>query len=285
MSRELGGHEGVAEARADAPPVDRRGFLARGTAVATGAILAPVDLLVAERRHTVRARRVTAPLHSDDPESAAIRQRIRAPQFPSRVVRITDFGAVGDGRADCREAFARAIARCNAEGGGRVVVPAGTWWTEGPIHLKSNIELKLEEGATIRFPPDADRYLPLVLTRWEGTELFNYSPQIYAYQATNVAITGTGTIDGNAGESFALWKPQQGDAQNRLRQMGIDGVPVHERVFGQGHWLRPSMIQLLGCRNVLVENVRIVGAPFWVVHPVYSQNIIARGLRIESRHP
>src|SRR5688500_11914387 len=117
MSRGLGGHEGFAEARADAPPVDRRGFLARGTAVATGVILAPVDLLAAEHRHTDVARQVTAPLHSDDPEIAAILQRIRAPQFPSRVVRITDFGAVGDGRADCRAAFARPIARCNAEGG------------------------------------------------------------------------------------------------------------------------------------------------------------------------
>ena len=265
--------------------VDRRQFLARGAVAAAGIALAPADRLAAGRGLPHSSAPVASHLHSDDPEIAAILQRIRPPQFPARVVRITQFGAVGDGRADCRQAFARAIARCNAEGGGRVVVPAGTWWTEGPIHLKSNIDLHLEEGATIRFTPDADRYLPLVLTRWEGTELFNYSPQVYAYQATNVAITGTGTIDGNAGESFAQWKPQQGDAQNRLRQMGIDGVPVQERLFGQGHWLRPSMIQFLGCRNVLVENLRIVGAPFWVVHPVYSQNVIARGLRIETRYP
>ena len=258
----------------------RRAFIARGSTAVLGAAALPPGLLAGVAPPGVRHAS-----GSDDPEIAAILRRVRPPQFPPRVVRVTEFGAVGDGRADCRAAFARAIARCNAEGGGRVVVPAGTWWTEGPIHLKSNIELHLEEGATIRFTPDADRYLPLVLTRWEGTELFNYSPQIYAWQATNVAITGTGTIDGNAGESFAQWKPHQVDAQNRLRQMGIDGVPVQERVFGQGHWLRPSMIQFLGCRNVLVENVRITGAPFWVVHPVYSQNVIARGLRIESRYP
>lgn len=271
--------------------VKRRDFVSLTAAAAAGLLVAPGCALggpttAGPGRLTPRddAASVVG-TGSGDPEIAAILRRIRPPEFPSRTVRITEFGAVGDGRSDCREAFARAIARCNSEGGGRVVVPAGTWWSEGPIHLKSNIELHLEAGATIRFTPDADRYLPLVLTRWEGTELFNYSPQIYAYQATNVAITGTGTIDGNAGESFAQWKPHQGDAQNRLRQMGIDGIPVHERRFGQGHFLRPTMIQFLGCRNVLVENVRIIGAPFWVVHPVYSQNVIARGLRIESRYP
>ena len=80
------------------------------------------------------------------------------------------------------------------------------------------------------------------------------------------------------------WKPDQKKAQNLLRQMGADGVPVHQRIFGEGHWLRPGMIQFFGCRNVLVEGLTILDAPFWVVHPVYSQNVIVRGIRIDSHN-
>ncbi|NOZ62561.1 MAG: glycoside hydrolase family 28 protein, partial [Calditrichaeota bacterium] len=84
----------------------------------------------------------------------------------------------------------KAIDRCNQEGGGKVIVPPGVYYLNGPIHLKSNVHLYLSEGARLEFSQKPEDYLPLVLTRWEGTELFNYSPFIYAYQATNVAITG-----------------------------------------------------------------------------------------------
>ncbi|HEX8429829.1 MAG TPA: glycoside hydrolase family 28 protein [Longimicrobium sp.] len=214
----------------------------------------------------------------------AILARIRPPVIPRRDFVVTAYGARGDGRTDARPAIMAAIGAANAAGGGRVVLPAGTWWSEGPVHLKSNVELHVSEGATLRFTPDPERYLPLVLTRWEGTELYNYSPLIYAYQANNVAITGRGTIDGNSKTTFATWKPQQEPAQMRLREMGGNGTPVHGRVFGPGHWLRPTMIQFMGCRNVLVEGLTIVDSPFWTVHPTYCQNVIARDLRINSRN-
>lgn len=257
--------------------VSRRDFLARSSLGLIAAAAWP------SRAHAALARRHEEGL--PDPaweEVDRILARIRPPTFADREYRLPSFGARGDGRSDAREAFARAIDRCAAEGGGRVVVPPGTWWVEGPIHLKSNVHLVVEEGATIRFTPDPARYLPMVLTRWEGTELFNYSPLIYAYQAHNVAITGRGTIDGNSKETFATWKPSQTEAQLRLRQMGSDRVPVHQRVFGEGHWLRPSMIQLYGCRNVQVEGVTILDSPFWILHPVHCQNVIARDLRMDS---
>jgi polygalacturonase len=221
----------------------------------------------------------------DARDLAAILARIRPPTFPARVVAITDHGAVGDGRTDCRAAFATAIAACNAAGGGRVLVPAGTWLSNGPIHLKSRVELHLADGATVRFGADPAHYLPLVLTRWEGTECINYSPLVYAYQATRVAITGRGTLDGNGAALFAGWRARQDADVDRLRQMGIDGVPVHERVFGPGHFLRPGMVQLWGCRDVLLEDFAVVDSPFWSVHPVYCQTVTARGLRITSHNP
>jgi len=141
------------------------------------------------------------------------------------------------------------------------------------------------QGARIKFSGKAEHFLPVVLTRWEGTELYNYSPLIYAYQATNIAITGKGTIDGNAKEEFAHWKPQQKPAQDMLRQMGNDCVPVNERVFGTGHWLRPSMIQPFGCKNVLIDGITLIDSPFWVIHPTYCMNVTVRNVRIESWNP
>jgi len=224
-------------------------------------------------------------LYSGWDRAEAILDRIQEPLFPDRDYFITHYGATGEGQADCREAFATAINTCNSEGGGRVVVPAGTYLCNGPIHLKSNVHLYLEEGATIKFGADPEFYLPVVLTKWEGTELFNYSPLIYAYQATNIAMTGKGIIDGSATTGFATWKPQQKEAQNRLRQMGNDGVPVNERIFGEGHYLRPSMVQPFGCKNVLIDGVTILDSPFWVIHPVFCINVIVRNVTVNSWNP
>jgi polygalacturonase len=198
---------------------------------------------------------------------------------------VTDHGAVGDGATDARPAFMRAIAACNAAGGGRVVVPAGRWQMNGPLHLTSGVDLHLEDGAHVRFSTEPSHYRPLVLTRWEGTECYNYSPLVYAYQATDVAITGRGTLDGNGAAGFATWHPKQAADVDRLRQMGIDGVPVHERVFGPGHFLRPGMIQLFGCKNVLLDGFTLVDATFWGVHPVFCQNVTMRHVTVRSRNP
>jgi polygalacturonase len=208
--------------------------------------------------------------------------RIQEPVFRDAQYNVVRFGAVGDGATDCLPAFKACVTKCNKEGGGTVQVPEGTWLLEGPLHLLSNVQLHISDGATLMFTDDTEKYLPQVLTRWEGTELYNYSPLIYAYQATNVAISGGGTIDGNASEGFARWKPDQRAAQQRLRQMGNDGVPVHQRVFGPGDYLRPSMIQFFGCSNVLVSGITIIDAPFWVIHPVYSDNVIVRGVTVNS---
>ncbi|MBD0372695.1 MAG: glycoside hydrolase family 28 protein [Pyrinomonadaceae bacterium] len=222
----------------------------------------------------------------------AILARIRPPRFPARDFRITDYGARAGGQADSTEAIRKAIDACNRAGGGRVVVPAGVFLT-GAIHLKSNVNLHVSEGATLKFSTDPAKYLPAVFTRWEGTELMNYSPLIYAFEQENIAITGRGTLDGSASdENWWRWARRNGTdpapAANdirQLREMGNRGVPVRERVFGAGHYLRPPFIQPYRSRNILIENVRIINSPFWEIHPVLSSNITVRGVQIYSHGP
>jgi polygalacturonase len=222
--------------------------------------------------------------------------RIRPPTFAPRDFPVTSFGAVGDGSTLNTEAFRRAIDACSTAGGGRVVVPAGRFLT-GPVHLKSNVNLHVARGATLAFSRDASHYLPPVLTRWEGTELMSYSAFIYALDQENIAVTGEGTLDGQS-DVTAWWpwngspryggKPGQGNqraARTRLMEMGEAGVPVAERVFGEGSFLRPNFVQPYRCRNVLIEGVTIVNSPMWELNPVLCQNVTVRGVRISSHGP
>lgn len=230
---------------------------------------------------------------------ATILQDIQAPAFPEKDFVITDFGAVADGTTDCLPVLKRAIEQCSAAGGGRVVVPAGTFLANGPIHLKSNVNLHISAGATVKFSTNPKDYLPLVLTRWEGMECMNYSPLIYAYGQENIAITGTGTLDGQAsndnwwpwcGKDTYGWEkrtPSQRDSLNRpeLSRMNTAEVPAGERVFGEGHYLRPNFIQPYNCKNILIEGVTIRNSPMWVIHPVLSENITIQKVKVISHGP
>ncbi len=225
--------------------------------------------------------------------------RIRPPVFPDRDFALEDFGGDPRGVADSSEAFRQAIAACHAAGGGRVLVRSGDWLT-GPIHLRSNVNLHLQKGALVRFKTDPRAYLPLVFTRWEGVELMNYSPFVYAFEQENIAITGEGTFDGQCSrEHWWTWKgrwkqnqhgwregmPDQRKARAILFQMAEDRTPVAERLFGEGHYLRPSFIQPYRCRNVLIEGVSLRRSPMWQVHPVLCTNVTIRKLNIDSHGP
>jgi polygalacturonase len=219
----------------------------------------------------------------------AILAAITWPVFPDREVLITAHGAVAGG--DASVAIAAAIAACHAAGGGRVVVPAGEWIT-GPVRLLSNVELHLHAGATLRFDPDPARYLPVVLTRFEGMEFMNYSPLIVALDAENIAVTGKGTLDGGASaEAWWPWKgksgttPNQKAGRNRLVQQVADGVPVAERVYGDGFYLRPNFLQPQRCTGVLIEGVTITNAPMWVIHPLLCTNVTIRGVTVKTLGP
>jgi polygalacturonase len=224
-----------------------------------------------------------------------ILSRIVPPTFPARDFPVTRFGAVGDGKADCTTAFRDAIAACQSAGGGRVVVPEGSFLT-GAIRLKSGVNLHLATpGSVITFSRDPRQYLPVVFTRWEGVECMNYSALIYAYDERNIAVTGPGTLDGQASDAY--WWPWKGTsakdpaaknqnaARARLIDMGARGVPVVERVFGEGGFLRPNFIQPYRCQNVLIEGVKIRNSPMWEIHPVLCANVTVRGVDILSHGP
>jgi len=219
--------------------------------------------------------------------TAEILARIKAPQFPERDFSITDFGATVD--ADCSAAISKAIAACNAAGGGRVIVPKGVWLT-GPVTLKSHVNLRISDGATLRFIPAPEKYMPVVLTRFEGIECMNFSPLLYAYGQEDIAVTGTGTLDGAASlENWWAWcaktsgkETMQTADRRQLDQEGSAGTPVEQRVFGLGHFLRPNFIQPYKCANVLIEGVTIINSPMWEIHPVLSTNVTVRGVKIRS---
>ncbi|MCB6463188.1 glycoside hydrolase family 28 protein [Phocaeicola dorei] len=109
------------------------------------------------------------------------------------------------------------------------------------------------------------------------------TPFIYGYQLENVSIIGKGVIDGNAGTTFATWKSKQKIGQQLSREMNHKEVPVAERNFGEGYWLRPHLVQFFDCKNITIEDVFITNAPFWCIHLLKSENIICRGIRYDAK--
>ncbi len=225
--------------------------------------------------------------------AAVIAGKVRPPRFPDRTFSIVDAGAVTGDVAATTAAFAQAIDACSRAGGGRVLAPPGTW-TTGAIRLRSGVELHVMQGATIVFSTDPARY-PLVATRWEGVELINYAPLIFADGERDVAITGQGVLDGqgaawwswSSGRQFG-WRPglpNQHPARSALFRMAEEGVPVAQRIFGDGHYLRPMMVQFQNCANVLVEGVTLRDSPCWTIHPVLCRNVAVRGVTVVGHGP
>jgi polygalacturonase len=204
---------------------------------------------------------------------------INQPVFPSPVCNISDYGAIGDGKTKNTTAFANAIEDCFEKGGGQILVPPGKWLT-GPIHFKSNINLYLDKNAEILFSTDFNDYLPVVFSRFEGIEYYNYSPPIYANNCRNIGITGEGTLNG---QGQAWWKMDILKSIDEIYAMGESNTPVSERVFGtEEAGLRPSFIQFVNCKNILLENVSIKNGPMWTIHPIYSSDIIIRGITVNT---
>ena len=231
-------------------------------------------------------------------EADKIIESIKPLEFQDQTFNILDFGAVSDTTTLNTQAITKAIDSCSKSGGGKVIIPSGKFLT-GPIVLKSNVNLHLEEGAYVLFSTNKQDYLPVVHTSYEGQELMNYSPLIYAYKQKNIAVTGKGTFDGQANNSnwwpwcgkdvygFQEGMPKQGDDHNlpRLWEMSNTNVPVSERIFGDGHQLRPQFIQPFECENVLIQGVTFTNAPFWVIHPIKCNYVRVEGVTVKSHGP
>jgi polygalacturonase len=225
-----------------------------------------------------------------------ILEYIIEPSFPEKNYNITSYGAVGDGLTDCTRAFKKAIDECSKNGGGMVLVPEGIFLT-GPIHLKNNVNLNITENAVVKFSGDKNKYLPVVFTRWEGVECMNYSPLIYAYEQENIAITGKGILDGQGsngnwwswkGNKEYGWKddlPNQKKDRGELFEMTEKNIPPEERIFGDGHYLRPNFVQLYRCKNILIEGVIFKNSPMWFIHPVLCENVTVKNITVEGLGP
>lgn len=203
------------------------------------------------------------------------------PSFPDRTFDIRAYGASEAAAAGemITDAVHRAIEAAHAAGGGMVMVPAGEWLS-GPIHLMSNINLHIAEGATLRFSTDRDDYLPVVRQRHEGVEALNYSPMIYANGVKNVALTGRGVLDAQ-GQPWWDWYRQYGPPPRVIASR----VPLSRRDFGKGsgmEGMRPNFVVFLDAENVLVEGVTLNDSPMWNVHLIYTKNAIVRDITINS---
>ena len=211
------------------------------------------------------------------------------PSFNALTVNILDFGAVADNEADVSKAINDAILHVSENGGGKVVVPAGTYFSK-PITMQSNVNLYMEKGARINFTDKIEDFLPAVFTRIEGVRCYSLRPLIYGVNLENVAITGEGVFNG----SGQIWweRDEQknlngarasGAASIDLLKMAADGVPVEERVFDTVEsGMRPYFLHLLYCKNILIEGVRFINSPFWCVAPTFSENIIIRNISFMS---
>jgi len=235
-------------------------------------------------------------------QAGKVLKSIKEPKFPDRQFSIRDFGAQEGVEDYSNTAINQAILECNKQGGGKVIVPAGNFFT-GPIELKSNVCLHLEEGAVLKFSTNPDDYLPVVLSRWEGWDCYNLKPLIYAYKQENIAITGKGILDGQAssdnwwpwkgrkeygwkeGMLSQEWNGSKEAGRNRLARMEAGEVPVEERIMSIEDCLRPPFFQPYLCKNVLVQGVTINRSPFWLLHPLLCENVVIRGVTMDSHGP
>lgn len=215
--------------------------------------------------------------------AAGVTTQPALPQIPNRSFNVADFGAKPDGTTKNSDAIRRAIAAAEQAGGGTVRFGKGTYLT-GAVELRSKVALHLEKDATLLFSSDHADY-PVVLTRWEGTECMNYAGLLYARDASDIAITGEGTIDGQ-GPAWWDWRRHAAPTLKRLRELGDTTDDPRSRVFGTPEaGLRPTLFEPVNCRRILLEGVTFTNSPFWTIHPIYCSDVTARDLKVLGTGP
>lgn len=234
--------------------------------------------------------------------------QLTMPKFNDKEFLITDFGAIGNGKFVNTEAINSAITKCNAEGGGRVIVPRGIWFC-GPIILKSNVELHLEDGAVILFSPNYDDY-KLIYTNWEGFFTYRCISPIYAKDCENIAITGKGVLDGNGG----AWRPVK---KFKMTERAWDSLVKSGGVVVEGKediwwptemameanreiipnpkilkdeelckkyrdYLRPVLVNFTKCKNILLDGPTFQNSPAWCLHPWLCENLLIQNVSVRN---
>lgn len=234
---------------------------------------------------------------------------ISPPEFPDLSIDITDYRAVGDGQTVNTEAFAKAINELSEKGGGTLLIPEGIWLT-GPIVLKSNINIHTENGALVLFTKNYDDY-PLVKTSFEGLETVRCQSPISARGVKNIAFTGEGVFDGSGEYWQAVHKRQLSpDQWNEKISSGRGIVDTQTETWYPSEsyrtalkmselnvvkkfktfeefetikeFLRPVMVSLVNCENVLLDGPTFQNSPAWCIHPLMSKNIFVRNVTVRN---
>lgn len=204
---------------------------------------------------------------------------MNVPSFPDRSVSIAKTGAK-QGKLSTA-AIQKAIDRMADQGGGTVTVPAGEWLS-GRLMLKSNVNLHLDEGATLEFTGEIKDYLPLVDSRYEGADVKSLGAMIYANGAENIAVTGKGHLKAPSRECEITGKMDTG--LSVTAEKSIESGAAREATLDKIYM--PTFIGPVNCRGVLIEDVTLDGSIFWNIAPVYCENIIIRGVTVNSHgHP
>jgi DNA sulfur modification protein DndE len=266
-------------------------------------------LLVPGALLALAAARPVAPTPPALPTTAAELPTVRQAQFKKDTFSLRQYGAVADGQTLNTEAFQKAITACASKGGGTVLVPAGLWLT-GPIVLQNNVNLHLAPGALVQFTADRSKY-PLVKTTWEGEDAIRSQAPISGVDLQNIAITGRGTFDG-AGDAWRLvkknklsegewkklvasggvlndkqdtWYPSASSRKgNQLVAAGTPRKSLNPGDFDDiRDFLRPNMLSLTRCKQILLEDFTIQNSPAWTIHPLLCEDITLR--RVTAKNP
>jgi polygalacturonase len=262
-----------------------------------------LNIEVIAKQNDDKIKRLTSNLPFDMPE-------IVLPQIPDHSVVVTDFDAVGDGHTLNTIAFSKAIRTCAEDGGGRVIVPAGIWFT-GPISLENNIDLHLEKGAIIKFSPRFEDY-PVIQTSWEGLPLKRCTSPINGNGLKNIAITGDGIIDGSGdawrpvlknemaelkwnellrsggfvkeARGTLIWWPSEAASQGKLLVAELESREdaVLEDYSAVREYLRPVLVSLIECQSVLLDGPTFQNSPAWNIHPLLCKNVVIRNIVVRN---
>lgn len=210
------------------------------------------------------------------------------------VYNMKELGADVTGAKICTELINESIRKAYEEGGGTIYFPAGTYLT-ATIRMKSNIELHLEAGATIRFSDRFEDYLPFEEIRWEGTVMNTLTPLIYARNEENLSITGRGVLDGNGFKWWTYDRELSAEIRKNgklsqltdLQKLWVDSnqdlvVEEYYKKSLERKFFRPPFIQFFECSNILIENVKIINSPFWTINPTFCDNVIIDGVTIHN---
>ena len=235
---------------------------------------------------------------------------IKLPQFPDRTFDIKDYGAVGDGATMNTDAFTKTIGACSSAGGGTVLVPPGLWLT-GPIELKSNVNFHLSRGALILFSRNHDDY-PIIKSPTRG---FVVASPLYGFDLENVAITGTGLLDGSGvtwrpvkkskvtssmwkeftksggvvTDNGTVWWPTQEAANGaeylrELREKKEKAELTAEDFLPARDFMRPILLILSKCKNVLIDGITLEDSPMYALYPDRCEDVVIRNVKVNNEY-